>query len=86
MRGNEAAARTAEALPKIECLSPRDAFVEMVNHSIRLDSTDQEMLLREFQFTQRLVTSVPVKLLLMPDDLSCLDAVREVIATDLEQN
>lgn len=86
MRGDEAAARTAGALPKIECLSPRDAFVEMVNHSIRLDSTDQEMLLREFQFTQRLVTSVPVKLLLMPDDLSCLDAVREVIATDLEQN
>lgn len=86
IRGDEAAARTAGALPRIECLSPRDAFVEMVNHSIRLDSTDQEMLLREFQFTQRLVTSVPVKLLLMPDDLSYLDAVRKAIAADLEQS
>lgn len=86
IRGDEAAARTIGALPTIECLSPRDAFVEMVNHSIRLDNTDREMLLREFQFTQRVVTSVPVKLLLMPDDLSCLDAVREVVAADLEQN
>jgi hypothetical protein len=86
IRGDETAARMAGALPRVECLSSRDAFVEMVNHSIRLDSTDQEMLLREFQFTQRLVTSVPAKRLLMPDDLSYLDAVRKVIAADLEEN
>jgi hypothetical protein len=82
----EATARTAGALPRIECLSSREAFVELVNYGIRLDSTDQEMLLREFQFTERLVTSVPTRRLLMPDDLHSLEAAREAIATDLERN
>jgi hypothetical protein len=86
VRGDEAAARTAGVLPRIECLSPRDAFVELVNYGIRIDSTDQEMLLREFQFTERLATSVPMRRLLMPDDLHSLEAVRKAIATDLEQN
>jgi hypothetical protein len=86
VRGDEAAARASGTLPKIERLSPRDAFVELVNFSIRLDSTDQEMLLREFRFTERLATSVPIRRLLMPDDLHSLEAVRKAIATDLEQN
>ena len=84
VRGDEAAARTSGTLPKIECLSARDAFVELVNFSIRLDSTDQEMLLREFQFTERLATSVPIRRLLMPDDLHSLEAVRKAIVADLE--
>lgn len=86
VRGEEAATRAAGVLPRIECLSPREAFVELLNYGIRLDSTDQEMLLREFKFTERLATSVPMRRLLMPDDLHSLDAVRKAIATDLEQN
>jgi hypothetical protein len=86
VRGDAAAARTAGVLPRIEYLSPRDAFVELVGYCIRLDSTDQEMLLREFQFTERLATSVPMRRLLMPDDLHSLDAVRKAIVADLEQN
>jgi hypothetical protein len=86
VRGDEAATRASGTLPKIERLSPRDAFVELVNYSIRLDSTDQEMLLREFRFTERLATSVPIRRLLMPDDLHSLEAVRKAIAADLEQN
>jgi hypothetical protein len=86
VRRNEVAAGTGWALPRIERLSPRDAFVELVNEGIRLDNTDQEMLIREFQFTERLAMSVPIKRLVIPDDLQSLEAVRKVIVADLEQN
>jgi hypothetical protein len=86
VRGEEAAARSPGALPAIERLSPREAFVELVNYSIRLDSTDHEMLFREFQFTERLARSVPTRRLLMPEDLRSLEAARRIIDADLEES
>ena len=51
-----------------------------------MDSTDRAMLEREFQFTRRIVDSVPAALLSLPDDLSSLHLVRDAIAADLALN
>ncbi len=83
-RGEDDAAATTE--PLIERLSPRAAFIRLVNHSIRLDTEDRTMLEREFQFTRRIVASVPAALLRLPNNLSKLPLAQDAIAADLASN
>lgn len=71
--------------PMIESLSIRDAFMELVSYSFRLDLTDQTMILRQMRVLERVAKVVPVKRLRLPDDLGALPAARETILHDLEQ-
>ncbi len=80
-RGNDDAADTSG--PLIERLPLHAAFMKLVKHSIRLDTMDRAMLEREFQFTRRIVDSVPAALLSLPNDLSKLRLVQDAIAADL---
>jgi hypothetical protein len=80
-RGDDDAAATTQ--PLIQRLTSRAAFMRLVKHSIRLDSTDRAMLEREFQFTRRIVDSVPAALLSLPDDLSRLRLAHNAIVADL---
>jgi hypothetical protein len=83
-RGQDDAVATTE--PLIERLSPRAAFMRLVNHSIRLDSEDRATLESEFQFTRRIVAAVPAALLSLPNDLSKLPLAHDAIAADLAPN
>ncbi|MGH7926055.1 MAG: hypothetical protein ACREQH_15845 [Candidatus Binatus sp.] len=83
-RGDDDAAATSE--PLIERLPPRAAFMKLVKHSIRLDSVDRAMLEREFQFTRRIVDTVPAALLSLPNDLSKLRLAHDAIVADLASN
>jgi hypothetical protein len=83
-RGDDDAAATTK--PLIERLPLHAAFMKLVKHSIRLDSTDRAMLEREFQFTRRIVDTVPAALLSLPNDLSKLRLVHDAIAADLASN
>jgi hypothetical protein len=60
--------------------------MKLVKHSIRLDTIDRAMLEREFQFTRRIVDSVPAALLSLPNDLSKLRLIHDAIAADLASN
>jgi hypothetical protein len=79
-RGDDDAAPTAT--PLIQRLSTGAAFMKLVKHSIRLDSADRAILEREFQFTRRVVDSVPAALLSLPNDLSKLRLVHDAIVAD----
>jgi hypothetical protein len=83
-RGDDDAAATSK--PLIERLPLHTAFMKLVKHSIRLDTIDRAMLEREFQFTRRIVDSVPAALLSLPNDLSKLRLIHDAIAADLASN
>jgi hypothetical protein len=68
--------------PLIQRLPSSVAFMKLVKHSIRLDSTDRATLEREFQFTRRIVDSVPAALLSLPNDLSKLRLAHDAIVAD----
>ena len=72
----------ATAKPLIQRLSSSAAFMKLVKHSIRLDSVDRALLEHEFQFTRRIVDSVPAALLSLPNDLSKLRLIHDAIVAD----
>jgi hypothetical protein len=72
----------ATAKPLSQRLLSRAAFMKLVKHSIRLDSEDRASLEREFQFTRRIVDSVPAALLTLPNDLSKLRLAHDAIVAD----
>ncbi|MEK7435722.1 MAG: hypothetical protein AAB150_02425 [Pseudomonadota bacterium] len=71
--------------PQIEPLSIRDALVELLSYTFRLDLTDQTMILRQMRVLERVAREVPVRRLRLPDDLKLLPAARELILQDLGQ-
>ncbi len=79
-RGEDDAVATAK--PLIQRLPSSAAFMKLVKHSIRLDSVDRGLLEREFQFTRRIVDSVPAALLSLPNDLSKLRLAHDAIIAD----
>lgn len=79
-RGEDDVVATAQ--PLIQRLSSSAAFMKLVKHSIRLDSVDRGLLEREFQFTRRIVDSVPAALLSLPNDLSKLRLAHDAIVAD----
>ncbi len=68
----------------IERLSPRDSFMALVRCAFRLDITDQEMLVRQFQFLKRLAEQVSIRRLSFPRNFNLLPALQEAIIKDLE--
>lgn len=68
---------------KMEPLSPREAFMCLVKAAFRLDITDKKMLKRQFNFLQKVASSVPVRRLVYPGNFKILPDVREAIAKDL---
>jgi hypothetical protein len=84
-RGDDDAA-AATSRPLIERLPLHAAFMKLVKHSIRLDTTDRAMLEREFKFTRRIVDTEPAALLSLPNDLSKLRLVHDAITADLASN
>ncbi len=69
--------------PEIEPLSARDALIELVNASYRLDLVDRERLTREFRFLERVALRVPMRRLRIPDDFAALPAVHGAVLSDL---
>jgi hypothetical protein len=68
----------------IEHLSSRESFMALVRYAFRLDITDLEMLIRQFNFLQRVAFTVSVRRLIFPRDFNILPAVREAILNDLK--
>ncbi len=69
--------------PRIEPLSSRSGFMELLRSTFMLDSTNRAMWLRQFQFVDRLVSRVPVKRLHIPNRFASLPATRDAILKDL---
>ena len=70
--------------PRIEPLSCREAYTQLLPQLFRLDITDREMLKDQFDWLGRLVEQVPVRRLVVADDLAALDRVRAAVLTDLD--
>ncbi len=69
--------------PVVEPLGPREAFIELVSSSFPLDLADSEMLTRHFRLMEKVASTVAVKRLKVPNDLTALAAVRETVLADL---
>jgi hypothetical protein len=69
---------------RIDAVSPRDAFIELVRHAFRLDVGDRTMLARQFRSLQRLVESVSICRLIYPRNFDHLQPVAGVISDDLK--
>ena len=52
---------------------------------VPVDLSDQAMILRQMRVLERVAKEVPVKRLRLPEDLSILPAVREMVLRDLER-
>jgi hypothetical protein len=83
MRGPAAGQSGNPGAPEIEPLSARDALIELVNASYRLDLLDRERLTREFRFLERVAIRVPMRRLRIPDDFAALPAVHTAVLSDL---
>lgn len=70
--------------PRIVRLSKRDALMELISFAFRLDLSDHAMILRQMRALERVASLVPVKRLILPDQLAAIPRVRTVILNDLE--
>ena len=64
-------------------LAPAEALMGLVKAAYRFDITDAAMLKRQFHFLARVAEQVPIKQLVMPNDFSALDDVRQAVLHDL---
>jgi hypothetical protein len=69
--------------PKIDELSARESFAQLLRSTYRLDTTDTAMLSREFQALHSLIGRVPLRRLAIPSDFERLPAAREIVLADL---
>jgi hypothetical protein len=69
---------------RIEVVPPRDAFIELVRHTFRLDAGDRTMLARQFRRLQRLVERVSICRLIYARNFDHLQLVAAAIADDLK--
>lgn len=68
--------------PRIESLSVRDGFMELVGSTFRFDALDRAMLAAEFDVWQQVARTVPVRRLVLADDLENEEA-RHLVQSDL---
>jgi len=80
-----AAAATGTAPPRPERLQGREAVMELVKNTFRLDIGDGAMLARQLHFLTGVAERVPVARLRLPCSFAALPAVREAILADLAQ-
>jgi hypothetical protein len=73
----------SRAAPKIDDLSARESFAQLLRSTYRLDTTDSAMLSQEFQALHSLIGRVPVRRLEIPSDFEQLPAAREIVLADL---
>lgn len=69
---------------RIETLSPRMSFLELVKNTFNYRVVNSDRLERQFNETARVVSVVPVKKISYPRVLSQLPAVRDAILADLD--
>ena len=67
----------------ITSLTPREALLELISYSFKLDITDREFLKREFEYLCNLATLPLFYRLIFPRDLSLLPIVEEAILENL---
>ncbi len=79
----ESATSDGFSAPAIEELSPAQAFIELASASYRFNPTDRARNLQKFGFFEKVVTAVPIRKLIIPNDFDALPAVRELILADL---
>jgi hypothetical protein len=72
-----------QAAPKIDELSARESFAQLLRSTYRLDTTDSAMLSREFRALHSLIGRVPVRRLEIPSDFEALPAARDIVLADL---
>jgi hypothetical protein len=85
VRPAEGALEGGLVAPRIQRLSARDSFVELLPFLFHLDVTDRTMLARHFDFLEQVVSHVPVRQLWIPNTFTALPAVHEVIFLDLRE-
>jgi hypothetical protein len=83
VRSQENEGSAGPASPLIEYLSPRDAFMELMQIVFRLDINDRSMLVRQFHLLDRVVSRIAVRRLRIPNAFSSLPEVRAAILSDL---
>jgi hypothetical protein len=67
----------------IKQLSRRESFMALVRCAFRLDITDRNMLVRQFEFLKRVVSRISVRRLSFPRDFKLLPSVCNSILADL---
>jgi hypothetical protein len=70
--------------PRVVAMGAREALIELISSAFLVDVTDRPALTRRFAFLGRLLTQVPVRQLLVPNDFSALPAARDAVLADLE--
>lgn len=70
---------------RIEPLTGREAFMELVSAAYVLDATEPATLLRHFRFIEQLAAQVPIARLLLPNDFALLPAARSLILSELKR-
>jgi len=70
---------------RIEPLTGRKAFMELVSAAYVLDVTEPATLFRHFRCIEQLVTQVPIARLLLPNDFAFLPAARRLILSELKE-
>lgn len=68
----------------VEAISDREAFMSLITSVYRLDITDRKLLVRQFEFFERVASLVPIRNLRVPEDFSALPAVQDAIFADLQ--
>jgi hypothetical protein len=64
---------------RVEPLTGRDAFMELVSSAYVLDVSEPTTLLRHFRFIEQLVARVPIARLWLPNDFALLPSARRAI-------
>jgi hypothetical protein len=71
---------------RVERLSPREAFVELVKGTFNYRLVGRQRLARQFAFMTSLAEFIPVKQLTYPRSLERLAEVRQAVLADLADN
>jgi hypothetical protein len=70
---------------RIDHLSGREAFLEIIRAAFNLIVLDRSRLQNQFRFAERLAATVPVRRLTHPRDLAALPAVCDALIADLAE-
>jgi len=70
---------------ELESLSGSDAVVRLVEAAYRLDISDSVMLARQFGLLSEIAKNIPLRRLLVPNDIQRLRDVRRAIIDDLDR-
>jgi hypothetical protein len=72
--------------PQITTFSARDGLLAVLRYLFCLDPYDPALLVRQFKMLELLVTDVPVRRLIVPNDFRALPSIHAAVLSDLERN